>query len=394
MLANAHRDGLRSLLKSFTALTLVVSVAACSTPGGMIQPQLGTIKYDLAPIPEDLMADWPAGLQASMNTAFAHAAALDDALVGAMGKNDVYSFITGAAMYAAGIVTLAFGVFDASRTLLLAGGLTTASLAGVRQFYPFAARNELYSKGRTALQCAVQATRVGVSLGAGDLPDANDASRGTGVGRASPEGDGASLAQLLENAETAALRLRGEAAAVEALPTAQDISLELRRLLFVPAAEQSASDLLGAVSAGRVVQDQLQPGLQVALLQNAITKIQAIVDAEADKLQPNPEAALDAARGQLTANLTAVKESALKARNLAAEVDNNKMKTPPATEKDVKNGQKDGGAGDGAGQSQTGKDPADAAVKAANRLEARMQTVNDKLSNIDACIKALDGSGA
>jgi hypothetical protein len=176
----------------------------------------------------------------------------------------------------AGIATLAFGVFDASRTLLLAGGVTTASVAGVRTFYPFQQRNELYAKARKALQCAVEATRAGIALGAAGSTDG-----------------GETLAQTLTQAQ---------------------------------------------------------------------------------------KAALAQARSQLTANLAAVKEPALEAQRLAGQVDNNRARVTTT-----------GGA---TGVHATATQATAEVVTAADDLQAKMRTIDAKLSNIDTCTAALAGSGA
>lgn len=135
-----------------------------------------------------------------------------------------------------------------------------------------------------------------------------------------------------------------------------DVRAEVMRAMFVPAAEQSASDLLGAVAEGRAVQAQLQPELQVTFLQNAITKIHAIVDAEANKLHPDPEAALEA-------------------RRLAAQVDSNRARVTTT------------------GAPATATQATADVVTAADDLEAKMRTIDAKLSNIDTCTAALAGSG-
>lgn len=368
MSINSQRLNMCALGKSFTAMVLILGVSACSGAGGLVMPQLGPINYADVKVPISLQKGWPSDLTQALDAALLDAQKLDEDLVQAMQRNDMYSFATGLGLFTAGIVTLAFGVFDASRTLLLAGGVTTASLAGVRTFYPFQARNELYSKGRTALQCAVQATRAGIALGA-----------------AGPTGGGITLSQTLDNAEQAALDLQAATAAVATTPQSDNVRLEVNRALFVPSAEQNASDLLAAVSAGRTVETQLQPELQVSFLQNAITKIHAIVDAEADRLQPNPDEALKQARGQLTANLTSIKGSALEARDLAKQVDNNRARTGTITAKDT---------GAPTKVETEAKDAVNNAVKEAGQLQAKMQTIDAKLSNIDACISALDGSGA
>src|SRR3954465_3345917 len=115
-----NRRGMRAAFKLLTASTLLLTTTACNTPGGLVVPELGAIDYTSAAVPSPLEKAWPDDLKATLVGAFADAKELDRQLFDAMWKNEAYSFTTGLAMFAAGIATLAFGIFDASRTLLLA----------------------------------------------------------------------------------------------------------------------------------------------------------------------------------------------------------------------------------------------------------------------------------
>ena len=372
MPSNHDESVLYRIGRPFTAIVLICSITSCQSlndPGGLVVPELGPITYTSGAVPDSLMQEgWDQGLKDALKQAFVDAEKLDEKLYDAMWKNEAYSFVTGLSMFAAGIATLAFGVFDASRTLLLAGGVTTASLAGVRTFYPFQQRNALYAKGRTALQCAVEVTRTGIALGSAGAANGNE-----------------TLSAVLKRARDAATELQGAAAEVAALPSTDNVRTEVSRALLVPVAERDASDLLAAAGAGRAVQEQLRPELQVAFLQNAITKIHAIIDSEANKLQPDPEGALAQARSQLTANLAAVKEPALEARRLAGLVDNNRPKVTSAPSA--------GGGGAATKEVKEVVEKQAEAATAADDLKAKMQTIDAKLSNIDSCIAALTGSG-
>ncbi len=335
------------------ALAAMVGCTGASNPfhgpGGFIHPQIGPLNYSSQYQYNPKIADDAADNDPVANfknlppfeLALAKAERLDNQLYNAMWWNDTYGFLTGAAMYGAGVATLAFGVFDASRTLLLAGGLTTAGLAGVRTFYPFADRNALYSKGRIALQCAVEATRTAVDL-SGTLA-------GTAVETGGQSG-AYSLEEILASSQYAALALQTAAADAPPLKNAT-IPDQVTRALAVQSANDNAASLLDAVAAGRAVQAQMQPTLQASTLTNIVTKIHALVDSQADALSPQPDKALDVARSTLQNTLSGVTTDALKARDLARQVDNQRPKSaksptggaanspasiPPSPNKDAK----------------------------------------------------------
>lgn len=304
-------------------------------PGGFVHPQIGPMnysskyQYDNA-LTDDSQDNDPAFLKLEpFDLSLARAERLDNQLYNAMWRNDTYGFLTGIGMFGAGIATLAAGVLDASRTILLAGGLTTAGFAGVRAFYPFATRNQLYSKGRIALQCAVESTQTAVDLSV--------TLAGTGSGAAhfvGPE----SLNVILANASHAASQLQRSA---NAAPAKNNVSAEVARQLWIQSANTSANSILAAVASGRALQAQVQPEVQAATLNSIVSRIHALVDAQADALMPNPEAALRAASAQLESTLSGVQTTGLKARQAAQAIDNQKATKEMATAARVATNQPD-----------------------------------------------------
>ena len=379
MIMTDDRIGIRSgtIIRGTAITCIALTLSSCQGAGGLVQPQLGEIDYTSFALADQTVAGRSDGQVKRFDMLMRSAQALDKDLYQAIWRNNVYSVATGVGMFTAGIATLAFGVFDASRTLLLAGGLATGTLAGVRSFYPFADRSQLYAKARSALQCAVQSTHIALTF---DTLSTGDGAKGS------------SLAAVLEQARTAADKLQTATANLVAVPGTNNVRSEVGRALFVPVADANVAALRSAVDSGRVVERQLEPERQLASLANALTRIHAIVDEEVDKLSPNPQAALDAARAQLTANLTAVKTSAIESRDLARQVDNNKIKAaaqpPPAgreaaTERSTPLVQATSAANAAAVD----------ATNAASQLQAEMSAITSKLTNLDSCLSTLTPAG-
>lgn len=404
-------------MRTTTSLCAIISLAACSTAGGLVHPQIGPIDY--SPEYNGFTADSytddsiyktlaidigeaPISNADSLRLGLAKAEQLDAQLYNAMWWNDTYGFATGVGMFAAGIATLAFGVFDASRTLLLGGGLATATLGGVRTFYPFADRNELYSAGRVAVQCAVQSAMLATEFHSKTKPEPVDGDVTAASGEADP-GD-LSLDAILNRAEAAAALLQQVAAGLRD-PRERDVGIAVDNALFINAASTSAATLMDAVANGRAVQSDLQADARGVTLLTAISKIQVLVDAQADALRPDPEAALRVARDELNANLTAVRERALQAREQARLADNNRPKAQPGTKAAQPVDAAIATAATGAAPAPVADDkgatenvtPAEATqtvAKAAQQLAARMATIARNFSTISSCTSIIGNPGA
>lgn len=327
----AKHHNVRRGLRAGVALTVLVSLGACgmgstgpfSGPGGLIHPQIGPMdysdeySYDPKHPDNGYKCDGLDPLKA-FKCALVNAERLDNQLYDAMWWNDTYGFITGVGMFGAGLATLAFGVFDSSRALLLGAGVTTAGFAGVRQFYPFGTRNALYSKGRVALQCAVEATQTAVFLS-----EATKEYPATGLD--APR----NLDEVLDGASHAASVLSTEVAGSR--PIDSSVPREVSRQLWLQSASASASSLSRAVQSARIVQAEIQPAVQTATLNAVVMRIHALVDTHANDLAPDPDGALKVARERLQTTLTDVRTAALNARDEARKVDNQRPAAAPAT---------------------------------------------------------------
>ncbi len=323
------RQKLTRGLRTSVALVTLIGLGACgmgsngpfSGPGGLIHPQIGPMNYSDEYIYDSKRPDTPGNCSATdslkaFGCALIKAEQLDNKLYDAMWWNDTYGFITGVGMFGAGLATLAFGVFDSSRALLLGAGVTTAGFAGVRQFYPFAARNALYSKGRVALQCAVEATQTAVFLS-----EATKEYPATGLD--APR----NLDEVLDGASHAASVLNAEVAA--STPINSSVPREVTRQLWLQSASTSANSLSRAVESARIVQAEIQPAVQTATLNAVVMRIHALVDTHANDLAPDPDGALRVARERLQTTLTDVRTAALNARDEARKVDNQKPAAAP-----------------------------------------------------------------
>lgn len=313
-----HTFGLYCASRRFAAVVAVAGVSGCA----VVQPQIPPHAYGT-------------GTGSDYGAALSQANALRTELASRTRQLELFDFWSGFGLLGVGIAGLAFGVFEASRTAVLATAVGGAGLLGIRTFVPIAVRKQALIDGQAAVNCAVAVTSFGPTSSAastdrGGLPPPVLAG-GTSTG--SPT-DPSTFFALARQAGTLAEKLPPAVAApaegsgrdagslrgmVQATVAAQQLNQVFADL--TAAADESRAALAGVGDALAAADQNRARRLDVALA--------AIVDAVNRQMALNgvdPAAALAAARGGVTPNLDAIQKNVEQAKAALRKLDDNKRK--------------------------------------------------------------------
>ena len=372
MIQTQLNSGRRLGLCSFLVMLFA---SGCS----VVSPQLGPVGYGAGGAPGDSV----------YARAIAEANALAQELYERSLTYDILDAATGVAMFSAGMAALAFGMFDASRTALLAAGLTTGGLAGVRVLAPWSERRALYISGRTALGCAVQVSRFGTWSPATE-ESATTSSQESGRSPAQPGGTMGVLPQQTRDLRQDLNRLSREM--VGSGPRRSGARESGLASVSSPAPSAgvviSMSKLAGAGEqadqAVRAMEALANPSLdqRAELLEGAMAAIRNAIIRAAGDLGVDPQTALAHVRSTLSDHLTNIRDAALAARQVARNLDNRSEMAAASVTTEAS----------GSAEAAPVLERAREAAEAASAIEARVDQILPALQLPAACLEGLLGS--